>query len=159
MKKLNKKFYLWWVSVLLIATAVFWATYTGITTLVWETDVTMITSVISVVFVVMNMVLGYVAHLSDSKSNPALSAFLTDKIWFMSEFLMGLGILGTVLGLIHMVTGMASLQDSSQIVSMLDGMRTALGYALSTNALGLAASMILKFQASFILDGPSDETV
>ena len=94
----KKKFYLWWLSVLLIATATFWAQYFGFIAKVWTTDVTMLTSVITLLFLFANVKLGWVSYHIDSgtESMQALQKE-TNTMWFISEILMAIGMLGTVL--------------------------------------------------------------
>jgi hypothetical protein len=153
------KFYMWWISVLLISTGVFWAYHMGFVQTIIATDITYLTSFIAAIFVGANMSLGYYTYrVSDeSYSQDKLSNFL-DMNWFLSEILMALGMLGTVIGLIHMLSQGNSGADAAQMQSMLGNMWQSMGLALYTNAVGLAASIALKLQVYFLSYGETHET-
>ncbi len=157
-----KRFIFWWVSVLLVATSLFWANYFGVVGAIWDSDPTRITSLILFLFTITNLALGWLAWKA---SDPIFMSVkknvlekITDYSWFMSEMLMALGMFGTVVGLIHMlqVNTISNVQDSTAIQGMLSGMWKAMGLALYTNAVGLLFSIILKFQVYFI--GVENET-
>lgn len=149
----KKKFYMWWLSVLLIATTLFWAHYMGFIAKIWYTDITMLTTVISLGFVIANVKLGWISYHLDNKTNKQAIVKETDTVWFLSEILMAIGMLGTVIGLIHMlavnVVG-TNLQNSDALQGLLGNMWESMGLALYTNAVGLIASIVLKLQVHFI---------
>lgn len=157
----HKRLILWWVSVLMVSTFVFWAYYFGLVHTVWVSDPTKITSIIVAVFTVTNLVLGWLAFKASdpffvSTRRKTLEK-ITDYCWFISEQLMALGMLGTVIGLIHMLqnNAISNLHDMKNVQSMLGSMWSAMGLALYTNAVGLTFSIILKLQVYFI--GVEDE--
>jgi len=160
MIKSYSKFIAWWVSVLLILTGIFWANYFGFVYKIWESDVTMITSLISIVFVLTNIPLGWLSYnLSNSsyKQNPNTAKIL-DMCWFVSEQLMALGMLGTVIGLIHMLAAnFIGINNDAGMQTLLSDMWKSMGLALYTNAVGLIFSIVLKVQVYFIGQG-LDET-
>ena len=150
----KKKFYMWWLSVLLTATILFWAHYMGFIAKIWYTDITMLTTVISVGFVIANIKLGWISyHLDNGSVKKQAIVKETDTVWFLSEILMAIGMLGTVIGLIHMlavnVVG-SNLQNSDALQGLLGNMWESMGLALYTNAVGLIASIVLKLQVHFI---------
>lgn len=150
---LKNKFYMWWLSVMLIATSVFWTFKIGIVEKVWLTDVTMLTSVISLIFVAANILLGYIAYNHDVHHHRSRIIRATDTVWFISEILMALGMLGTVIGLIAMLGANVvgnNVQNMSGIQSLLGNMWLHMGLALYTNAVGIICSIILKVQVHFI---------
>lgn len=157
-----KRFIFWWVSVLLVATSVFWANYFGVVQTVWESDTTRLTSVIASLFLVTNLALGWLAWKASDPffvcENHHVLKKITDYAWFMSEMLMALGMFGTVIGLIHMLemNTVNDIKDNNAIQGMLGGMWKAMGLALYANAVGLISSIVLKFQVYFI--GVDDET-
>jgi len=152
MKKYNK-FLLWWVSVLLVATGVFWANHFGLIEKVWQTDITYITSVIAFLFISYNIILGWLAfkqsRLPFSFYKVEKSEKIYDMGWFLSEIMMALGMLGTVIGLIYMLST-SFIGDVSQMQSQLGNMWQHMGLALYTNAVGILGSIILKLQVYFI---------
>jgi hypothetical protein len=161
MKALNyKKFMAWWASVLLIGTGVFWAYFFGLVHTVWIADETYITSLIAVIFVVCNLKLGSIAYHIDSPNYWDMDQLKKklETLWFMSEQMMALGMLGTVIGLIMMLstTTVGSI-DSGSMQGILSGMWKSMGLALYTNAVGLICSILLKLQVYYVGHG-IDET-
>lgn len=156
----KKKFYLWWLSVLLIATSFFWAYYMGFVAKIWHTDVTMLSSVIALGFIAANAKLAWITYHQDSGS--AAKQQLTEQtnsVWFISEILMAIGMLGTVIGLIHMlaVSFVGGDLQQADLQGLLGNMWKSMGLALYTNAVGLVASIVLKLQAHFIVGDLGDE--
>lgn len=150
---LKKKFYFWWLSVLLIATFVFWASYMGFVAKIWYTDITMLSSIIAVIFVFSNVKLGYISYGIDNGAPRKKLIKETDTVWFLSEMLMAIGMLGTVIGLIHMLAVNMignNIQDSNAIQQLLGHMWESMGLALYTNAVGLVTSIVLKLQVHFV---------
>lgn len=149
-----KKVIIWWVSILLIGTGIFWANYFGVIQTIWTNDSTKLASVAAAVFVAANLALGWAAWQNAiSPDNPIIRK-VTDYCWFLSEMLMALGMLGTVIGLIHMLQINAAAGGAVD-PTMIAGMWKAMGLALYTNAVGLVGSIVLKFQTSII--GVDDE--
>ena len=148
---------MWWISVLLIGTGVFWANHMGIIQTIVETDITYITTVIAIIFVGANLSL---AHYSYRASDPSYSqdklSTIIDMNWFLSEMVMALGMLGTVIGLIHMLSNGFGA-DPSQMQTLLGNMWQSMGLALYTNAVGLAASILLKLQVYYLSYGENHE--
>jgi len=66
--RLVKPLYIWWITNLAVATGVFWAWHSGIIAKIWYDDVTMITSVLSLLYVVTTALIGYVAYTKDFAS-------------------------------------------------------------------------------------------
>lgn len=155
----NTKFIWWWVSTLIVATGLFWSGYLGLLSFIWQIDITYITSIIGVQYLIAMAMLGYMAFKSAMPEfhGSNLHKKLTDHCWFFSESLMALGMLGTVIGLIHMSFAFATVnmaETTALQVAVLESYH-ALGLALFTNMVGLVASIALKYQTQFI--GYSDE--
>lgn len=136
-----KPFYIWWVTNLAVITGVFWAWHHGIVATIWQDDVTMITTALSVMFVLTNILVGYVAYTKNFSSK------IVDACWFLSEQMLALGMLGTVVGFIYLLTtgiSSASVTDPTSLATLLANMSVGLGIALYTNAVGILASLITK---------------
>lgn len=136
-----KPFYIWWLTNLLVATGVFWAYYHGIVHKIWVDDVTMITSALAILYVITTGLIGYVAYTKDYTSK------LVDACWFLSEQMLALGMLGTVIGFIYLLSSgitSASVTDPTSLATLLANMSVGLGIALYTNAVGILASLISK---------------
>ena len=139
--RLFKPFYIWWVTNLAVASGVFWAWYHGIISKIWYDDVTMITTVLAVLYVITTLLIGYVAYTKDFKSK------IVDACWFLSEQMLALGMLGTVVGFIYLLTAVitsASVTDPASLAALLANMSVGLGIALYTNATGILSSLITK---------------
>lgn len=150
------KFFAWWVSILLLITGVFWANYYGIVQAIWISDVTKITSLISVIFVISTLFLGYFSYkMGNSRYVHANKESLKERMntfWFISEQLMALGMLGTVIGLIHMLSAnfIGGDVQNGAMQGLLANMWKSMGLALYTNAVGLVASIVLKIQVYYV---------
>lgn len=139
--KLFKPFYIWWITNLAVASGVFWAWYHGIISEIWHDDVTMITSVLAILYIVTTLLIGYVAYTKNFKSK------IVDACWFLSEQMLALGMLGTVVGFIYLLTSgitSASVTDPASLAALLANMSVGLGIALYTNATGILSSLITK---------------
>lgn len=152
MKKYSKLL-LWWVTVLLVSTGIFWSYYFGLIQHIWQTDITYITSMIAVLFVAYNVLLGWVAYKQSNAPFLHFDAQNYDNVydmgWFLSEIMMALGMLGTVIGLIYMLST-SFVGDITQMQSQLGDMWKHMGLALYTNAVGILGSIILKLEVYFI---------
>lgn len=127
---------------------------------IWHTDITMLSSVIAFTFIVANFKLGWISyHLdSESASNKQLVKE-TNTVWFLSEIVMAIGMLGTVIGLIHMLAAnfVGDTANTDALQGILGNMWQSMGLALYVNAVGLLASIVLKLQVHFIAGDLGDE--
>lgn len=136
-----KAFYIWWITNLFVISGVFWAWHQGIVAKIWHDDVTMITSLLLLLYFFTTAIIGYVAYTKDYKSK------LVDTAWFLSEQMLALGMLGTVIGFIYLLTSgvtSASVTDPASLATLLGNMSVGLGIALYTNATGIISSLITK---------------
>ncbi len=80
--------------------------------------------------------------------------------WFVSGLLIKLGLLGTVVGFVLMLSPVASLEsfDLADIQGLLQRMTGGMGVALNTTLLGLTCSMLLGLQY-LMLDRAADRLV
>jgi len=139
--KVVKPFYIWWITNLAVASGVFWAYYQGIIEKIWYDDVTMITSVLAILYLATTAMIGYVAYTKNYASK------IVDACWFLSEQMLALGMLGTVIGFIYLLSSgisSASVTDPTSLATLLANMSVGLGIALYTNAVGILASLITK---------------
>jgi hypothetical protein len=85
--------------------------------------------------------IGYIAYTKDFTNK------LVDTCWFLSEQMLALGMLGTVIGFIYLLTSgitSASVSDPASLATLLGNMSVGLGIALYTNATGILSSLITK---------------
>lgn len=150
----KKKFYMWWLSILLTATILFWAHYMGFIVKIWDTDITMLSSVIAVGFAFANAKLAWISYHLDTNYNLLKDKLVkeTNTVWFLSEIVMAIGMLGTVIGLIHMLAAnfVGDTSNTNALQGVLSSMWGSMGLALYVNAVGLVASIVLKLQVHFI---------
>ena len=139
--KVVKPFYIWWITNLAVASGIFWAYHHGIVEKIWNDDVTMITTVLALLYVLTTALIGYVAYTKDFTSK------LVDACWFLSEQMLAIGMLGTVVGFIYLLSSgitSASVTDPTSLATLLANMSVGLGIALYTNAVGILASLVTK---------------
>ena len=120
---------------------------------IWYTDITMLSSVIALGFIGANAKLGWISYHLDSSNIPKDKLVKeTNTVWFLSEILMAIGMLGTVIGLIHMLAAnvVGDVANTNALQGILSNMWSSMGLALYVNAVGLVASIILKLQVHFI---------
>jgi flagellar motor component MotA len=137
----SRPFYIWWITNLIVATGIFWAWHQGIVTKIWHDDVTMITSGITLMYVITSGLIGYIAYTKDFTNK------IVDASWFLSEQMLALGMLGTVIGFIYLLTSgvtNASVTDPTSLATLLANMSVGLGIALYTNAVGIVSSLVTK---------------
>lgn len=136
-----KPFYIWWVTNLAVSSGVFWTWHVGIISKIWYDDVTMITTALAILYIITTAMIGYVAYMKDFTHK------LVDTCWFLSEQMLALGMLGTVIGFIYLLSSgitSASVTDPTSLATLLANMSVGLGIALYTNAVGILASLISK---------------
>ena len=78
-----------------------------------------------------------------------------EKLWFMAEVMVALGMIGTVTGFILMFGEAFALLDTSDpasISAVLTDMASGLGVALVTTLVGLISSFALKAELVFIVE-------
>lgn len=139
--KIIKPFYIWWVTNLAVASGIFWAYHAGIVQKIWLDDVTMITSALAILYIITTALIGYISYVKDFTSK------IVDACWFLSEQMLALGMLGTVIGFIYLLSSgitSASVTDPTSLATLLANMSVGLGIALYTNAVGILASLITK---------------
>lgn len=126
---------------------VFLSYYFGILHELYQTDFTKLSWVIIAIFFIMSTTLGYKLH----KKNLAI----TDFEWFVAESMLSIGMVGTVIGFIYMLTTIFTGLDVQQIESVqraLSEMATGMGTALWTTLVGLIFSIIYKTQLVLVDD-------
>ena len=83
-----------------------------------------------------------------------------DSLWFISETILKLGLLGTIIGFILMLGPVSSVQtfDASAMQEVLRKMSTGMGTALTTTLAGIICSSSVAFQ-TLIIDKGSDRLI
>ena len=120
---------------------VFLCYYFGILHELYQTDFTKLSWVIIAIFFAMSIALGYKLHKKDVRT--------TDFEWFVAESMLSIGMVGTVIGFIYMLTTIFTGLDVQQVATVqqaLSDMATGMGTALWTTLVGLIFSIIYKTQ-------------
>jgi hypothetical protein len=139
--KSKKQFYIWWITNLIVASGIFWAWQSDMIQKIWQKDVTMITTLLSVLYVFTTCLVGYIAYTKDFKNK------IVDACWFISEQMLALGMLGTVIGFIYLLSSgisSASVTDTNSLSLLLANMSVGLGIALYTNAVGIISCLLTR---------------
>ena len=145
MASLNVTLLKWWIQVSCIVFGSVVAYQLGWWHALWDADITKISIGILGVFAVTMLLTGYLSKNYQDKKSQALGNY----VWFASEAMITLGMIGTVAGFLLMlgtafsnldVTNIANVQAA--IADMAIGMSTA----LSTTLVGLICSILTKAQ-------------
>jgi hypothetical protein len=155
----HKEIYIWWISCLLLFAGFFWATYAGLTQHVYSHDFSHMTTFIFFILLSNVAYLGYLSYLID-QGKTATNVLLkkAGHIRFFSGWVMGAGILGTVLGLIHMTSGSPPSGGPEGIMAFMSTAWPAMAIAFYPNALAVFTSLFLRVLSHYILfDVEEDE--
>ena len=136
-----KHFLYWWLIVCAIGTVSYITHSMGWLVPVYTNDLTYITFLITVVTMLTTLSLGYKFKVPDDLD--------VDIEWFVSDVVLTLGMLGTIIGFMIMLRGTFSsieFNDANSIRLALSSMSQGLFTALNTTLIGLVSSIILKVQ-------------
>lgn len=144
MTNVQKKMAIWWILACLNATGAFWMWYFDVFAWIAAIDVTYITFIILLGYVLSFLYIGWIV-----KKDPYDIEDELEPVWFSSEQLLGLGMLGTVIGFMIMLSTQfigVSITDTQSVLKLIQTMSVSMGTALVTTAAGLIASMALKMK-------------
>ncbi len=109
-------------------------------------DVTRLSVVIAAVFIAASAYVGVIAAKGKQSTN---------ALWFASDAVLSLGMMGTVLGLLIVLTsnfGSVDTADAAAMSALMAAIGSGMGTALTTTIVGLGASVLLKLEL-VILEG------
>ena len=136
-----KDFLYWWLIVCVVGASSYITHTMGWLVPLYTNDITYITFLITVIAGLTTLSLGYKFKMSDANS--------VDVEWFVSDVVLTLGMLGTIIGFMIMLQGTFSSIEFNDVHSIrlaLSSMSQGLFTALNTTLLGLVSSIILKVQ-------------
>lgn len=136
----------WWLMVTLIVVGISTSIYFNFDTFLFENDLTKLSLVIVSLFVICTSVIGYKIWNS-AIQRKKIYDYQTE--WFVSEVLISLGMIGTVIGFIFMlysVFGNLNITDTVAVQESLGMMASGMGTALLTTLIGLISSVLIKSQ-------------
>jgi hypothetical protein len=140
----------WFLLNAVFLTAVFFAETKGAVSLMVKSDVSHITVVIMVLYVLISGVVGRLSYLSDNinekRKDEARShlAKRAEFCWFAAEHFFSLGLLGTVFGLCLATS--TSLNVGTEVSDIVSGLKTGLNTAFYTTICGIVFSLPLQVQ-------------
>ena len=143
----------WFLLNAVMLTAIFFAETKGAISTMVSNDLSYISIVIMLLYVVVSGFVGRLCYLSDKMSgdNPDKrkkeTEFLTKRGeigWFAAEHFFSLGLLGTIVGLIFATQG--SLDSNLPVSEIVAGLKSGLNTAFYTTVCGIVFSLPLQMQ-------------
>ena len=146
----------WWLFITIIAVGFIFAASQGFVETIWEADTTKLSFLLLVIFLKMSACCGYktwtLSRFIDEKKQ---DKHIVEKIehlmevgWFTSDLCLTIGMIGTVVGFIMMLSGFTTV-DTSDVKTVQDLIKTlgvGMSTALYTTLMGLICSAGLKVQ-------------
>ena len=144
----------WWLFFSVICLSTLGLFLSGLISKINEADITKISFLIGILFILFTLKIGY--HIKWFSKRKYFTTDMINKLcndqedgWFCAEIFFTLGMIGTVLGFIYMLSTAFANIDVSQVVSMqaaITKMSTGMSTAMYTTASGLICSLLLKLQ-------------
>jgi len=136
----------WWLIIVLSVIGSCVSIYFDFDKFLYENDLTKLSLVILLFFSISSIIVGYKIYKQFVEK---VDTYTYETEWFVSEILVSLGMIGTVIGFIYMlytVFGNLDVGDTSIIKASLSTMANGMGTALLTTLIGLTSSVLLKCQ-------------
>lgn len=146
----------WWIQTVVVAFAAVLAGHLGWWEALWHADQTKISMIIVVVYVLTMFLCGMICQKNDTK-------FLKDNanyVWFSSEAMITLGMIGTVAGFLMLLSGAfggIDLANTQALQSVISDLSIGMSTALTTTLVGLIGSVLTKLQMIIIEGGWEDD--
>jgi hypothetical protein len=134
----------WWIQFTASAFGAAIAWHLGWWDALWYADVTKISIAILAIFVFATILTGYISK-NDSERNRHYGNY----VWFASEAMITLGMIGTVSGFLLMLNSAFSdldVKDVANVQEAIADMAVGMSTALSTTLIGLICSVLTKLQ-------------
>lgn len=142
-------FWKWWTSIVLVTVITGLFEYNlGIYEFVLENDPTYITFAIAFCFTLTTLAIGWCTYKVQFRSLKPNENQLS-PLWFSADAVMSIGMVGTLLGFLMVLTSTFQDIDTSSAEAMkevIGQLAAGMGTALLTSLAGLIASIILKLQ-------------
>ena len=139
-------FWRWWIYIGLLAVSGAYCLYDDLHIWLWENDVTKLSFVILISFIVVSLYCGHLSYQKHKQSNKRLNL---EPVWFFSEACITVGMIGTVAGFLLML-GTAFLdinvEETETLQRAIGQLAVGMSTALTTTLLGLICSLLIKFQ-------------
>ena len=146
----------WWLFISAVMAGATYLYFTDMFALLWNKDATKLSYVLLLLFVFMSVWCGYKTwRLSVFLDSNKTEKYIIEKIehlmevgWFTSDLCLSIGMMGTVIGFIMMLSGFSNVnvEDLSSVQGMIKGLGAGMSTALYTTLTGLVCSALLKIQ-------------
>lgn len=151
-------FWKWWTTIVVCAVLIGIAeTQIGISHYLLVQDGTKISILILTILLSCSLFVGYKSYIKQFK-NRVVTQSSVEPIWFFSDAVLSIGMVGTLVGfLIVLTTTFSNITDYSpeELKNIIGTLASGMGIALITSLTGLLSSILLKFQL-VLLDGESN---
>ena len=141
---MSKAFLLWWIQVVTVLFAAMLIFTYGWFDKLWNADQTKISFIIITIFFATSIATGFLSFRSDTQYIK-----LSNYIWFASETMVTLGLIGTVAGFLLMLSSAFDNLDVSNVENVqkvISNMALGMSTALCTTLSGLVGSVLTKVQ-------------
>jgi hypothetical protein len=141
---LSKAFLLWWIQVVTVSFAAILIFTYGWFNKLYEADQTKISFIIIIIFIAASIAAGFLSFKSVNNYKT-----LSNYIWFASETMVTLGLIGTVAGFLLMLSSAFDNLDVSNVENVqkvISNMALGMSTALCTTLAGLVGSVLTKIQ-------------
>ena len=142
--KISKSFLLWWVQVVSICFASFFIYTFDWFEALYNSDQTKISFLIITVFVIASITTGYLSYKKTINFEK-----LSNYVWFSSETMVTLGLIGTVAGFLLMLSSAfdnLDVKNVENVQEVITDMSLGMSTALCTTLVGLVCSVLTKIQ-------------
>lgn len=151
-------FWKWWTTIVVCAVLIGIAeTQIGISHYLLVQDGTKISILILTILLSCSLFIGYKSYIKQFK-NRVVTQSSVEPIWFFSDAVLSIGMVGTLVGfLIVLTTTFSNITEYSpeELKNIIGTLASGMGIALITSLTGLLSSILLKFQL-VLLDGESN---
>ena len=141
---MSKAFLLWWIQIVTVSFAAILIFNYGWFEKLYDSDQTKISFIIITIFIATSIATGFLSFRSENVYKK-----ISNYIWFASETMVTLGLIGTVAGFLLMLSSAFDNLDVSNIENVqkvISNMALGMSTALCTTLSGLIGSVLTKIQ-------------
>jgi|TARA_B100001540_G_C15639083_1_gene565740 amino acid transporter len=142
--KISRSFLLWWVQTVAICFASFFIYTFEWFDALYNSDQTKISFLIITIFIIASVTVGYLSYRNSKNFNK-----LSNYVWFSSETMVTLGLIGTVAGFLLMLSSAfdnLDVKNVENVQEVITDMSLGMSTALCTTLVGLVCSVLTKIQ-------------